>query len=46
MTTKIGDVNLHVNSPMGKPCSGGVDRSKATTISGFEVGVDMTPRKG
>jgi hypothetical protein len=46
MPAKIIGVNLRVNSPMGKPCSGGVDRSKATTISGFEVGVEMTPRKG
>jgi hypothetical protein len=44
--TKIGGVNLRVNSPMGKPCADGVDRSKATTISGFEVGFEMTPPKG
>jgi hypothetical protein len=44
--TKIGGVNLLVNSPMGKPCADGADRSKATTISGFEVGVEMTPAKG
>jgi hypothetical protein len=41
--TKIGGVNLRVNSPMGKSCADGVDRSKTTTISGFEVGVEMTP---
>jgi hypothetical protein len=45
-STKIGGVNLRVNSSIGKPCADGVDRSKATTISGFEVGFEMTPHKG
>jgi hypothetical protein len=45
-STKIGGVNLRVNSPVGKPYADGDDRSKATTISGFEVGFEMMPPAG